>query len=142
MSSVFEKLLNRILFSDYNGLPVSGSYVVKEAAAILIDRKRTDPFEKGGVPAVRDRLVLKSVCEEHRKAPQTVEKVRGIFVLDPFREFLRRDPLRLPRPAAAREDRKDGIQIRRRKSADEGGNRLSLLRRGSERADTARRGRP
>ena len=50
MSSVFEKLLNRILFSNYNGLPVSGSYAVKEAEVILIDRKRNDPFEKAGAP--------------------------------------------------------------------------------------------
>lgn len=48
MGFLFNKLLKPLLFNDYQGLPVSGGYPVKETAAILIDRARTDPFEKGG----------------------------------------------------------------------------------------------
>ena len=48
MGFLYNKLLKPILFTDYEGLPVSGPFQVKEAAAILIDRSRTDPFEKGG----------------------------------------------------------------------------------------------
>lgn len=42
------KFLKKLLFTDYNGLPVNGSLPVREASAILIDRGRTDPFEKDG----------------------------------------------------------------------------------------------
>ena len=40
------KFLKKLLFTDYNGLPVSGSLPIREASAILIDHGRTDPFEK------------------------------------------------------------------------------------------------
>ena len=46
MGFLFNKLLKPLLFSDYEGLPVSGRHTVKDCAAILIDHSRTDPFEK------------------------------------------------------------------------------------------------
>ena len=48
MGFLYNKLLKPILFTDYNGLPVSGPKPVNETYAILIDRSRTDPFEKDG----------------------------------------------------------------------------------------------
>ena len=48
MGFLYSKLIKPRLFTDYNGLPVSGSFPVKESSAILIDRARTDPFEKDG----------------------------------------------------------------------------------------------
>ena len=41
-------LIPAFLFTDYNGLPVSGEHTVGEASAILIDSSRTDPFEQDG----------------------------------------------------------------------------------------------
>lgn len=41
-------LLPAFLFTDYNGLPVSGECRVGETSAILIDSSRTDPFEQDG----------------------------------------------------------------------------------------------
>ena len=41
-------LVPAFVFTDYNGLPVSGPHPVGETAAILIDRSRTDPFEQDG----------------------------------------------------------------------------------------------
>ena len=41
-------LVPAFLFTDYNGLPVSGQYQVGESSAILIDSSRTDPFEQDG----------------------------------------------------------------------------------------------
>ena len=48
MGFLYNKLLKPLLFTDYDGLPVSGKHAVKEASAILIDRARPDPFEKAG----------------------------------------------------------------------------------------------
>ncbi len=36
------------IFTNYNGLPVSGEYEVKEVSAILVDGSRSDPFEGEG----------------------------------------------------------------------------------------------
>ena len=36
------------IFTNYNGLPTTGEYEVKEAAAILVDESRTDTFENDG----------------------------------------------------------------------------------------------
>ena len=36
------------LFTDYNGLPVSGVHTLGETSAILIDESRIDPFEQDG----------------------------------------------------------------------------------------------
>lgn len=36
------------LFTNYNGLPVSGDYKLAQSAAILVDHARVDPFEKDG----------------------------------------------------------------------------------------------
>ena len=36
------------LFTNYNGLPTTGAYQVKEVSAILVDESRTDPFEDDG----------------------------------------------------------------------------------------------
>jgi len=41
-------LFPAFLFTDYNGLPVSGDHPVEETSAILIDSSRTDPFEPDG----------------------------------------------------------------------------------------------
>ena len=41
-------LVPAFLFTGYNGLPVSGNHAVRETAAILTDRTRTDPFEQDG----------------------------------------------------------------------------------------------
>ena len=41
-------LVPAFLFTDYNGLPVSGQYQVGGSSAILIDSSRTDPFEQDG----------------------------------------------------------------------------------------------
>ena len=41
-------LVPAVVFTDYNGLPVSGQYQVGESSAILIDSSRTDPFEQDG----------------------------------------------------------------------------------------------
>ena len=41
-------MIPAFLFTGYSGLPVSGSHPVGRAAAILIDRSRTDPFEEDG----------------------------------------------------------------------------------------------
>ena len=41
-------LLPAFLFTGYSGLPVSGEHEVAEAAAILVDGSRTDPFETDG----------------------------------------------------------------------------------------------
>ena len=41
-------LVPAFLFTDYSGLPVSGGYSVESSSAILIDRARTDPFERDG----------------------------------------------------------------------------------------------
>ena len=41
-------LFPAFLFTDYNGLPVSGGHRIGETSAILIDRSRTDPFEQDG----------------------------------------------------------------------------------------------
>ena len=48
MGFLYNKLIKPLLFNDYQGLPVSGAHAVKETSAILIDRARTDPFEKKG----------------------------------------------------------------------------------------------
>ena len=48
MGFLTNKLLKPLLFNDYQGLPVSGKLPVLETAAVLIDRARTDPFEKDG----------------------------------------------------------------------------------------------
>ena len=37
-------LVPAVVFTDYNGLPVSGQYQVGESSAILIDSSRTDPL--------------------------------------------------------------------------------------------------
>lgn len=36
------------IFTNYNGLPTTGEFEVKEAAAILVDESRTDTFENDG----------------------------------------------------------------------------------------------
>lgn len=41
-------LVPAFVFTGYKGLPVSGSYAVKETSAILVDGSRTDPFEDDG----------------------------------------------------------------------------------------------
>lgn len=41
-------LFPAFLFTGYKGLPVSGSYKVGEASAILVDASRADPFESDG----------------------------------------------------------------------------------------------
>ena len=41
-------LLPSVMFSNYNGLPTTGSYIVAETSAILVDKNRTDPFETDG----------------------------------------------------------------------------------------------
>ena len=41
-------LVPAVVFTDYNGLPVSGQHRVGESSAILIDSSRTDPFEQDG----------------------------------------------------------------------------------------------
>lgn len=41
-------LVPAFLFTNYNGLPTSGAYGVRECSAILIDSSRTDPFESDG----------------------------------------------------------------------------------------------
>ena len=41
-------LIPAVVFTGYNGLPVSGPHTVGETSAILIDRSRTDPFEQDG----------------------------------------------------------------------------------------------
>lgn len=41
-------LIPAFLFTDYNGLPVSGEHRIGETSAILIDSSRTDPFEQDG----------------------------------------------------------------------------------------------
>ena len=41
-------LVPAFLFTDYNGLPVSGQHQTAETSAILIDQNRTDPFEEDG----------------------------------------------------------------------------------------------
>ena len=41
-------LVPAFVFTGYRGLPVSGSYAVRETSAILVDSTRTDPFESDG----------------------------------------------------------------------------------------------
>ena len=41
-------LIPAFLFTDYNGLPVSGVHTLGETSAILIDESRIDPFEQDG----------------------------------------------------------------------------------------------
>ena len=41
-------LIPAFLFTDYNGLPVSGGHEIAETSAILIDKSRKDPFEQDG----------------------------------------------------------------------------------------------
>ena len=41
-------LIPAFLFTDYNGLPVSGQHQIAEASAILVDQSRMDPFEEDG----------------------------------------------------------------------------------------------
>ena len=41
-------LIPAFLFTDYDGLPVSGTHPVGETAAILVDSSRKDPFEQDG----------------------------------------------------------------------------------------------
>ena len=41
-------LVPSFLFTNYNGLPVTGQYGMKEVSAILVDRDREDPFENDG----------------------------------------------------------------------------------------------
>ena len=41
-------LIPAFVFTDYNGLPVSGEHPVGQTDAILIDSSRTDPFEQDG----------------------------------------------------------------------------------------------
>lgn len=41
-------LVPAFVFTDYNGLPVSGEHPVGETSAILIDSSRPDPFESDG----------------------------------------------------------------------------------------------
>ncbi len=41
-------LVPAFLFTNYNGLETTGAYDVKECSAILIDAKRSDPFETDG----------------------------------------------------------------------------------------------
>ena len=41
-------LIPAVLFTDYNGLPVSGQHGTAGTSAILIDASRTDPFEQDG----------------------------------------------------------------------------------------------
>lgn len=48
MGFLYNKLIKPLLFTDYDGLPVSGPFKVKGTAAILIDRSRADPYEKDG----------------------------------------------------------------------------------------------
>lgn len=38
------------LFTNYNGIPTTGEYEVRECSAILTDESRTDPFETDGSP--------------------------------------------------------------------------------------------
>lgn len=41
-------LLPKLLFSDYEGLPTTGPYSVKQASAILVDESRVETFETDG----------------------------------------------------------------------------------------------
>lgn len=41
-------ILPKVLFTDYEGLPTTGEYGVKQTAAILIDESRVETFEKDG----------------------------------------------------------------------------------------------
>ncbi len=41
-------LVPSFLFTNYNGLPVTGQYEMKEVSAILVDKDREDPFENDG----------------------------------------------------------------------------------------------
>ncbi len=41
-------LVPAFIFTNYNGLPVTGKYNVKEADAILVDKNRLDEFENDG----------------------------------------------------------------------------------------------
>lgn len=45
---IFVSLIPSFIISDYNGMPVSGEYAVKQANAILIDKSRTEAFESDG----------------------------------------------------------------------------------------------
>ncbi len=41
-------LMPAFVFTGYRGLPVSGQYPIAQASVIVIDRSRTDPFERDG----------------------------------------------------------------------------------------------
>ena len=41
-------IIPKILFTDYEGLPTTGSYEIKMASAILVDEKRMETFETDG----------------------------------------------------------------------------------------------
>lgn len=41
-------LIPKLLFTDYEGLPTTGPYSVKQAAAILVDENRVEAFETDG----------------------------------------------------------------------------------------------
>ena len=41
-------IIPKILFTDYEGLPTTGSYEIKTASAILVDEKRMETFETDG----------------------------------------------------------------------------------------------
>lgn len=45
---IFTALAPAFIFTNYNGLPATGEYKVKEASAILVDSSRADPFESDG----------------------------------------------------------------------------------------------
>lgn len=71
--SVF--LVPAFVFTGYSGLPVTGEYEVQKTSAILVDRSRTDPFERDG----SFREVPVSVYY-----PQTAEDAAGSFPLVVF----------------------------------------------------------
>ncbi len=48
LAVLFVLLIPKILFTDYEGLPVTGEYEVKEVAAILTDESRVETFETDG----------------------------------------------------------------------------------------------
>lgn len=68
-------LVPAFIFTGYSGLPVTGKYEVQQTSAILVDRSRTDPFERDG--SFREVPV-------HIYYPETTEGVSDCFPLVVF----------------------------------------------------------
>lgn len=45
---IFFMLVPAFIFTNYNGLPLTGEYKVNQVSAVLVDKNRTDPFEGKG----------------------------------------------------------------------------------------------